>query len=55
MTEMHRFHENNTTVLILHLDSSSGDKIKVEVVKVPTPSKEEALEDSLEDPGSDSA
>lgn len=36
-------------------DSSSGDKIKVEVVKVPTPSKEEALEDSLEDPGSDSA
>ncbi|XP_022785213.1 EF-hand calcium-binding domain-containing protein 14-like isoform X2 [Stylophora pistillata] len=36
-------------------NSSSGDKIKVEVVKVPTPSKEEALEDSLEDPGSDSA
>ena len=48
-----RFHESNTFVLIFNLDSSSDHKIDVEVEKLSTPSKEEALEDSLENRGSD--
>ena len=48
-----RFHESNTFVLIFNLDLSSDQKIDVEVEKLSTPSKEEALEDSLENRGSD--
>ena len=48
-----RLHESNTFVLIFNLDSPSDHKIRVKVEKLSTPSKEEALEDSLENRGSD--
>ena len=48
-----RLHVSNTFVLIFNLDSSSDRKIRVKVEKLSTPSKEEALEDSLENRGSD--